>query len=110
MVTTTVAQGAPPCRGKIGTHNAAASIALPAGGRGWDAVAKMNVPNTGDGHRRLVEEDQGGVGTLAGDCRRVTPPVCTGHHDCARREAIRRIVRSASTSSTRTSLRVLALE
>jgi hypothetical protein len=39
--------------------------------------------------------------TPSGFCRRITPPVCTGRYDRASRGAIRRIVRSAPTSSTR---------
>jgi hypothetical protein len=47
--------------------------------------------------------------TLAGFCRRITPPVWAGHNDRASRGATRRIVRSAPTSSTRPPSRVLAL-
>src|SRR4029077_13904176 len=40
------------------------------------------------------------AGTLGGLCQRVTALVCSTHHDCANRGAIRRMLRSAPTSSS----------
>src|SRR5882724_8621069 len=64
----------------------------------------MAVLLSGDGMRG----EQGGsretghrpAGTLSGLCRRVTTPVCSTHHDRARRGTIRRVVRSVPASSS----------
>src|SRR5262249_58019961 len=50
------------------------------------------------GWKRRRREQEGG--TLSGLCRRVTTPVCSTHHDRARRGTIRRVVRSVPTSSS----------